>query len=62
MAHWLVKSEADVYGWDRFVADGGTEWDGVRNSAAAAHLRAMKAGDHVLYYHSGAEKRISTLR
>jgi predicted RNA-binding protein with PUA-like domain len=58
MAHWLVKSEADAYGWDRFVADAGTEWDGVRNAAAAGHLRAMRKGDEVFYYHSGAEKRI----
>lgn len=58
MAHWLVKSEADAYGWDRFVAEGGTEWDGVRNPAAAGHLRHMRTGDEVLYYHSGAEKRI----
>jgi predicted RNA-binding protein with PUA-like domain len=58
MAHWLVKSEADAYGWDRFVADGGTEWDGVRNPAAAGHLRAMRAGDEVLYYHSGTQKRV----
>jgi predicted RNA-binding protein with PUA-like domain len=58
MAHWLVKSEADAYGWERFVADAGTEWDGVRNAAAAGHLRAMRKGDEVLYYHSGAEKRI----
>lgn len=58
MAYWLVKSEADAYGWDRFVAEGGTEWDGVRNAAAAGHLRAMRTGDEVLFYHSGGEKRI----
>lgn len=29
-----------------------TVWDGVRNYAARLHLRAMKKGDRVLFYHS----------
>lgn len=56
MAHWLVKSEPGSYGWDDLRRDGGTEWDGVRNNAAAAHLRAMQVGDRALFYHSGEEK------
>ncbi|WP_267434979.1 EVE domain-containing protein [Sphingomonas sp. GM_Shp_1] len=56
MAHWLLKSEADSYGWDDLVRDGTTEWDGVRNAAAAKHLRAMAVGDSALFYHSGKEK------
>ena len=52
MAHWLVKSEPSVYGWEQFVKDKETSWDGVRNYAARLHLRAMKKGDTVLYYHS----------
>ena len=56
MAHWLLKSEPDSYGWDDLVRDGGTEWDGVRNNAAAGHLRAMAAGDEALIYHSGKDK------
>lgn len=52
MAHWLVKSEPDVYSWDQFVKDKETVWSGVRNYAARIHLRAMKKGDEVLYYHS----------
>lgn len=56
MAHWLLKSEPDSYGWDDLVRDGGTEWDGVRNNAAAAHLRAMAVGDEALFYHSGKDK------
>jgi predicted RNA-binding protein with PUA-like domain len=58
MNHWLVKSEPEAYSWGRFVGDGRTAWTGVRNFAARNHLRAMKRGDLVLYYHSGAEKRI----
>jgi predicted RNA-binding protein with PUA-like domain len=34
------------------VKDGSTFWDGVRNYAARNHLRAMKKGDQVLFYHS----------
>ncbi|MDJ0277925.1 EVE domain-containing protein [Sphingomonas sp. 2R-10] len=56
MAHWLLKSEPDSYGWDDLVRDGGTEWDGVRNHAAARHLRAMAVGDKALFYHSGKDK------
>ena len=52
MAYWLVKSEPEVYSWDQLVKDKQTHWDGVRNYAARLHLRAMKKGDEVLYYHS----------
>ena len=52
MAYWLVKSEPSVYSWEQFVKDKETSWDGVRNYAARIHLRAMKKGDEVLYYHS----------
>lgn len=50
--YWLVKSEPSVYSWDQFVKDGKTTWDGVRNYAARLHLRAMKKGDEVFFYHS----------
>jgi len=56
MAYWLLKSEPESYGWDDLVRDGVTEWDGVRNYAAAAHLRRAAKGDHALIYHSGKEK------
>lgn len=56
MAYWLLKTEPGSYGWADLVRDGGTEWDGVRNAAAAGHLRAMTVGDLALLYHSGAEK------
>jgi predicted RNA-binding protein with PUA-like domain len=52
MAHWLVKSEPFKYSWDQFVKDGQTFWDGVRNYAARNHLKAMKKGDEVFFYHS----------
>lgn len=56
MAYWLMKSEPETYGWADLVRDGRTEWDGVRNPAAALHLRAMRVGDRAFFYHSGKEK------
>ena len=52
MAYWLVKSEPFKYSWDQLVKDKQTTWDGVRNYAARIHLKAMKKGDEVLFYHS----------
>jgi predicted RNA-binding protein with PUA-like domain len=52
MAHWLVKSEPNTYSFADLERDGRTVWDGVRNNAAALHLKAMKIGDEVLFYHS----------
>jgi predicted RNA-binding protein with PUA-like domain len=52
MAYWLVKSEPNKYAFSDLQRDGKTVWDGVRNNAAALHLKAMKLGDEVAYYHS----------
>lgn len=52
MNYWLVKSEPSVYSWEQLTKDKSTVWDGVRNYAARIHLRAMKKGDHVFFYHS----------
>jgi predicted RNA-binding protein with PUA-like domain len=49
---WLVKSEPSKYAYADLERDGRTVWDGVRNNTAALHLKAMKLGDEVLYYHS----------
>lgn len=58
MNYWLVKSEPFKYSWDRFVEEGRTFWDGVRNFQARNNLKAMKEGDLVLYYHSNEGKEI----
>src|SRR6201997_5510860 len=50
--YWLVKQEPTAYSWDQFVADGKTDWTGVRNFQARNNLRSMKLVDPVLYYHS----------
>ncbi len=52
MAYWLIKSEPFKYSWDQFEKDKQTFWDGVRNYAARNHLKAMKKGDQVFFYHS----------
>lgn len=58
MAGWLVKSEPETYAWADLAREGRTVWDGVRNNAAALHLKAMTVGDEVLFYHSGADKAV----
>ena len=58
MAYWLVKSEPSSYSWDQLVADGQTNWDGVRNAQALNNLRAMQAGDRGFFYHSGERREI----
>lgn len=52
MAHWLIKSEPSAYSFDELIKDKQTVWSGVRNYAARIHLKAMKKGDEVFYYHS----------
>jgi predicted RNA-binding protein with PUA-like domain len=52
MQYWLVKSEPFVYSFDELERTGRTMWEGVRNYLARNHLRAMKTGDLVLFYHS----------
>jgi predicted RNA-binding protein with PUA-like domain len=56
--HWLIKSEPYKYSFDQLVSDGRATWDGVRNFEARNNLRAMKAGDLCLYYHSSEGKEI----
>ena len=58
MQHWLVKSEPDVYSFDKLKADKKAVWDGVRNFTARNNLRAMKKGDLVLFYHSNVGKEV----
>jgi predicted RNA-binding protein with PUA-like domain len=58
MAYWLLKSEPSSYSWDQLVADGKTQWDGVRNAQALNNLRAMKLGDRAFFYHSNEGKEI----
>ena len=56
--NWLVKEEPTHYGFDEFVKDKKAVWSGVRNALAQKHLRAIKKGDRVFYYHTGDEKAV----
>jgi predicted RNA-binding protein with PUA-like domain len=58
MKYWLVKQEPEDYSWADLVKDGRTVWTGVRSFPARLHLRAMEAGDRVLFYHSVSEKQV----
>jgi predicted RNA-binding protein with PUA-like domain len=58
MPHWLVKSEPNAYSFADLQRDGKTVWDGVRNNAAALHLKAMQVGDGAFFYHSQEGKEI----
>ena len=53
---FLVKEEPENYSFDAFVTDGGTRWSGVKNPLAQKHLRGIRKGDEVFYYHTGKEK------
>lgn len=58
MANWLVKEEPEHYGYDALVRDGRTVWAGVRNPLAQKHLRSIRKGDRIFYYHTGKEKAV----
>jgi predicted RNA-binding protein with PUA-like domain len=55
---WLFKEEPDTYSYDDLVRDGRTSWTGVRNPVAQKHLRAVKKGDRVFFYHTGIQKAV----
>ena len=58
MAQWLVKEEPEHYGYDDLARDRRTVWAGVRNPLAQKHLRSIRKGDRIFYYHTGKEKAV----
>jgi predicted RNA-binding protein with PUA-like domain len=58
VAYWLLKTEPDAYSFDDLVRDGTTAWTGVKNPQAQGNLRAMKAGDRAVIYHSGEKRAV----
>jgi predicted RNA-binding protein with PUA-like domain len=52
MAHWLMKSEPDVFSIADLARKRREAWDGVRNYQARNYMRQMAVGDEVLFYHS----------
>ena len=58
MAQWLVKEEPEHYAYDQLERDRRTTWSGVRNPLAQKHLRAIRRGDRIFYYHTGKQKAV----
>ena len=56
--NWLFKEEPTHYGYDDLVKDKKTMWSGVKNPLAQKHLRSVKMGDRIFYYHTGDEKAV----
>ena len=56
--NWLVKEEPENYSYAQFLKDKTTVWAGVKNPVAQRHLREMKKGDRVFFYHTGKERAI----
>jgi predicted RNA-binding protein with PUA-like domain len=56
--NWLFKEEPTHYNFDDLVKDKKTVWSGVKNPLAQKHLRAVKKGDRIFYYHTGDEKSV----
>ena len=56
--NWLVKEEPTNYSFDDLTRDGRTSWTGVRNPLAQKHLRSIRKGDRIFFYHTGNEKSV----
>ena len=56
--NWLFKEEPSSYSFHQFTKDGGTSWAGVRNPLAQKHLRSVRKGERVFFYHTGNEKSV----
>src|SRR6478736_7930516 len=56
--NWLFKEEPTHYNFDDLVKDKKTVWSGVKNPLAQKHLRSVKKGDRIFYYHTGDEKSV----
>jgi predicted RNA-binding protein with PUA-like domain len=58
MGYWLLKTEPADYAWDDLQREGVASWTGVTNAQAQGNLRAMKAGDRAVIYHSGEKRAV----
>jgi predicted RNA-binding protein with PUA-like domain len=56
--NWLFKEEPSNYSFDALVRDGRTSWTGVRNPLAQKHLKSVKKGERIFFYHTGDEKAV----
>ena len=58
MAYWLLKTEPEQYAFEDLVRERTAPWTGVKNPQAQANLRAMRAGDRAVVYHSGEKRAV----
>ena len=59
--YWLAKQEPSGprgYNILQLKKDKNTIWDGVHNNLALKHIRNMKKGDLVFFYHTGDERQV----
>ena len=58
--YWLAKQEPSGprgYNFEQLKKEKTTVWDGVHNNLALKHMRDMKSGDLILFYHTGKERQ-----
>ncbi|HZB27332.1 MAG TPA: EVE domain-containing protein [Gemmatimonadales bacterium] len=58
MNRWILKTDSEVYPFDKLEQERQAVWDGVSNPVALRHIRSMAPGDSLFIYHSGATKEI----
>ena len=58
MAQWLMKEEPEHYSYDQLEHDRKTVWAGVKNPLAQKHLRSIRKGDRIFFYHTGKQKAV----
>ena len=59
--YWLAKQEPSGprgYNILQLKKDKKTMWDGVHNNLALKHIRNMRKGDLVFFYHTGDERQV----
>ena len=59
--YWLAKQEPSGprgYNILQLKKDKKTIWDGVHNNLALKHIRNMRTGDLVFFYHTGDERQV----
>ena len=54
---YLLKTEPSEYSFAQLQKDRSTVWDGVTNPVALRNLATMRAGEQLVIYHTGDEKR-----
>ena len=61
MNYWLAKQEPSGprgYNILQLQKDKKTMWEGVHNNLALKHIRNMKKGDLIFFYHTGDERQV----